>query len=229
MRYREFEFPVWSLLLEAEASFSSCRPRSSEMYLAEWNRCLVIALTAYSVHTVCDCREAWDRTEGQQARLTEITSGTEGEFLWEVTVWILNQSHRSTRTESVKSFTTMLVAKNKTYAKTLLNQPRGINKININVKTRKVVLRDCSCNHFFFYLRCHQSSYQKTVIKKKKLLLWIMWCLWSSAEHQSVGKQWRHPVMTHFTDVMSHLYRYTSITAGCQKYDSLYSLSSSHP
>lgn len=64
-----------------------------------------MALTAYSAHILCDSGETRHRTEGQQAGVNESTSATEGE-LWEVIVWILNESHGSTRTES---FTTMMV------------------------------------------------------------------------------------------------------------------------
>lgn len=132
MRYRGFEFPVWSLLLKAEASFSSCRLRSSEMNLAEWNCCLVIVLTAYSVHTVCVTAGRLE-TELKASRLDWLRIPPELKVsfcersLYEYSQWVTSV-HKDRISES---FTTMMVAKRNTYAKTLLNHPRGINKINI--------------------------------------------------------------------------------------------------
>ncbi len=100
-RCGELIFPAWSFPLKAEVSFSSCRLRSSEMHLEEWNLCLVSAVTAYSAHIQRDCRGTRDRAEGQQASVNESTSAIEGELLWGVTVWILNEPHGSTSTESV--------------------------------------------------------------------------------------------------------------------------------
>lgn len=101
MRCGGLIFPERSFPLKVEASFSSCRLRSSEMHLAEWNLCLVKALTAYSAHIACDWGETWARAEGQQANVNESSSAIEGELLWEVAAWIQNESHGSTSAESM--------------------------------------------------------------------------------------------------------------------------------
>lgn len=46
-----------------------------------------------------DCRGSGDRAEEQQGRVNGRTSATEGRLLWEVTVWILTEPHKSKRNE----------------------------------------------------------------------------------------------------------------------------------
>lgn len=108
------------------ASFIRWSLRMSEMRLAEGSLRLVTALTAYSAHIQRGCRGTWDRAGGQQASVHESTSAIEGELLWEVTAWILNESPRSTSTESMSS-TVMTEAKNG-YAKKHSIPPGGEKK-----------------------------------------------------------------------------------------------------